>query len=67
MGYAMVLYANAALQGAIAGMQASLSELKTRGFLDESSGKITSFAERQKLVQKPLFDELDRKYSNEIN
>jgi 2-methylisocitrate lyase-like PEP mutase family enzyme len=63
MGFAIVLYANAALQGAIAGMQASLSELKERGFLDESSGKIASFAERQNLVQKPLFDELDRKYS----
>ncbi|HWX38798.1 MAG TPA: isocitrate lyase/PEP mutase family protein [Candidatus Sulfotelmatobacter sp.] len=65
MGYAMVLYANAALQGAIAGMQTALAELKTRGVLDEGSGKIVSFAERQKLVQKPLFDELERKYSTE--
>ena len=64
-GYAVVLYANAALQGAIVGMQAALSELKARGVLDESSGKIASFAERQKLVQKPLFDELERKYSTE--
>jgi 2-methylisocitrate lyase-like PEP mutase family enzyme len=63
MGYAVVLYANAALQGAIAGMQGALSELKARGFLDESGCKIASFAERQKLVQKPLFDELERKYS----
>ena len=63
MGFALVLYANAALQGALAGMQAALSELKARGFLDESSGKIVSFAERQRLVQKPLFDELERKYS----
>src|SRR5258707_6463621 len=63
MGFALVLYANVALQGAIAGMQAALSELKARGSLDESSGKIASFAERQKLVQKPLFDELERKYS----
>jgi 2-methylisocitrate lyase-like PEP mutase family enzyme len=63
MRYALVLYANVALQGAIAGMQAALSELKARGFLDESSGKIASFAERQELVQKPLFDELERKYS----
>jgi 2-methylisocitrate lyase-like PEP mutase family enzyme len=63
MGFAVVLYANAALQGAIVGMQAALSELKARGFLDESGGKIASFAERQRLVQKPLFDELERKYS----
>jgi hypothetical protein len=37
--------------------------LKTRGLLDESGGKIASFAERQRLVQKPLFDDLERKYS----
>lgn len=65
MGYAMVLYANAALQGALAGMQAALGELKARGLLDEKSGKIATFAERQKLVQKPIFDELERKYSTE--
>jgi hypothetical protein len=63
MRFAVVLYANAALQGAIRGMQAALVELKERGLLDESSGKIASFAERQRLVQKPLFDELERKYS----
>lgn len=63
MGYAIVLYANAALQGALAGMQAALLELKTRGILEESSGKIATFAERQRLVQKPLFDDLERKYS----
>ena len=65
MGYAIVLYANAALQGAIAGMQAALGELKTRGLLDEGSGKIATFSERQKLVQKPLFDQLEKKYSTE--
>src|SRR5271169_4673606 len=65
MGFAIVLYANAALQGAIAGMQAALSELKARGFLDESSGKIVTFAERQRLVQKPFFDAMARKYSSE--
>ena len=65
MGFAIVLYANAALQGAIAGMQAALSELKARGVLDESSGKIVTFAERQRLVQKPFFDALARKYSSE--
>ena len=63
MKFAMVLYANAALQGAILGMQAALAELKARGSLDEKSGKIASFAERQRLVQKPLFDDLERKYS----
>lgn len=64
-GYGMVLYANAALQGAIAGMQAALSELKATGMLDETSGKIATFEERQRLVRKPFFDDLERKYSQE--
>jgi 2-methylisocitrate lyase-like PEP mutase family enzyme len=65
MQYGMVLYANVALQGAIAGMQAALIELKTRGVVDESSASVTSFAERQRLVKKPLFDELEHRYSED--
>jgi 2-methylisocitrate lyase-like PEP mutase family enzyme len=61
--YGMVLYANAALQGAIAGMQSALSELKATGMLEETSGKIATFGERQRLVRKPFFDDLERKYS----
>jgi len=51
------------LQGAIAGMQAALEHLKTNGRMDEASGMVASFAERQRLVKKPMFDELDQKYS----
>jgi 2-methylisocitrate lyase-like PEP mutase family enzyme len=65
MGYGLVLYANVALQGAIAGMQAALKQLKTAGRMDTGSEMIASFAERQRLVKKPLFDELGRKYSEE--
>lgn len=63
-GYAIVLYANAALQGAVRGMQAALGALKTNGRLDETP-LVASFKERQRLVQKPLFDALDRKYAAE--
>lgn len=63
MGYGLVLYANVALQGAIAGMQAALRHLKMTGRMDEASGLIASFAERQRLVKKPLFDELGKKYA----
>jgi 2-methylisocitrate lyase-like PEP mutase family enzyme len=44
MGFSLVLYANAALQGAVHGMQSTLSSLKEKGFLDERA--VTSFAER---------------------
>lgn len=65
MGFAIVLYANAALQGAILGMQNALRELKERGRLDEASSTLVGFAERQRLVQKPMCDELERRYSRE--
>jgi 2-methylisocitrate lyase-like PEP mutase family enzyme len=62
MGYGVVLYANAALQGAILGMQNALGELKRNGRIDETSAAVAGFEERQRLVQKPLFDALERKY-----
>jgi len=65
MGYGLVLYANVALQGAIAGMQAALKMLKATGRVDEISTMVASFAERQRLVKKPFFDELERKYAEE--
>ncbi|WP_309084245.1 isocitrate lyase/phosphoenolpyruvate mutase family protein [Chelativorans sp.] len=63
-GFALVLYANVALQGAIHGMQAALGRLMTDGRLDEG-GPVASFKERQRLVQKPLFDELEERYSTD--
>lgn len=63
LGFALVLYANAALQGAILGMQRALGELKQRGRLDEAADLVAGFEERQRLVQKPLFDELSRRYA----
>ena len=35
MGFSLVLYANAALQGAVHGMQSTLATLKEKGVLDE--------------------------------
>jgi 2-methylisocitrate lyase-like PEP mutase family enzyme len=63
MGFSIILYANAALQGAILGTQRALTELKEKGHLDESSTTLASFAERQRLVQKPVSDDLERKYA----
>ena len=65
MGYGLILYANVALQGAIAGMQRALKRLKTAGRIDPGNEMVASFAERQRLVKKPLFDDLESKYSEE--
>jgi 2-methylisocitrate lyase-like PEP mutase family enzyme len=62
MGFAIVLYANAALQGALRGMTVALQHLKTHGQLGEDPALVASFAQRQALVQKPLFDELEGRY-----
>jgi 2-methylisocitrate lyase-like PEP mutase family enzyme len=63
MGFAMILYANAALQASIAGMQKVLGHLKERGSLDGISDELASFEERQRLVGKPRFDDLEIEYS----
>lgn len=63
LGYAMVLYANAALQGAVHGMQRALTALRDEQALLESSGLVTPFAERQRLVGKPAWDALEKRYT----
>ena len=64
LGYGFVLYANAALQGAVAGMQRALTVLRDTRRLDEDPALVAPFAERQRLVGKPLLDELEKKYTN---
>lgn len=66
MGFALVLYANVALQGAVYGMQAALGQLKAKGSLDED-GPVASFLERQRLVDKPAWDALERRYAEDAN
>lgn len=64
MGFALVLYANVALQGAIAGMTAALDALKSGRNVDEASGLVATFKERQRLVKKPYFDKLEETYAD---
>ena len=63
LGYGVVLYANAALQGAVAGMQKALGVLKAQRRIDEDPALVAPFAERQRLVGKPGCDELEKRYS----
>ncbi|HZP77338.1 MAG TPA: isocitrate lyase/PEP mutase family protein [Pseudolabrys sp.] len=63
MGFSLVLYANVALQGAIKGMQAVLTALRERGSVSEGEGLVASFAERQRLIDKPGHDALARRYA----
>jgi len=63
MGFGVVLYANAALQGAIRGMNQALTYLKDHGELPENPDLVATFAERQSLVQKDRFDALEKRYT----
>lgn len=62
LGFGIVLYANAALQGAVMGMQKALAVLRDEKEVLESSGLVTPFAERQRLVGKPEWDALEKRY-----
>ena len=62
LGYGLVLYANAALQGAVAGMQKALTVLRDTRRIDEDPALVAPFAERQRLVCKPDWDALEKRY-----
>ena len=62
LGYGIVLYANAALQGALAGMQKALTVLRETHRIDEDQALVVRFSERQRLVGKPAWDALEKRY-----
>ena len=63
MGFGIVLYANAALQGAVHGMNQALIHLKKTGELKEDPNLVATFAQRQSVVKKEDFDSLEKKFS----
>ena len=63
LGFGFVLYANAPLQGAVAGMQKALTVLRDEKQVTEASGLVTPFAERQRLVGKAEWDALEKRYT----
>jgi 2-methylisocitrate lyase-like PEP mutase family enzyme len=65
MRYGCVLYANAALQGALRGMREALLHLQAEGRMDEDPTLVASFSERQALVGKPMFDALERRFGRD--
>lgn len=62
LGFGFVLYANAALQGAVAGMQKCLTLLRDEHKVDEDPAIVAPFLERQRLVNKDFWDGLEQKY-----
>jgi len=62
MGFSIILYANAAMQGAILGSRTVLASLRDTGALDAAHDRLTPWAERQRLVRKAAYDDLEERY-----
>lgn len=62
--FGIVLYANAALQAAVLGMQRALGRLKDSGSLAELTPELAGWSERQRLVRKPDFDAWESAYAD---
>lgn len=61
--FRMALFANIALQGAIRGMQRALGALRATGSLSAAAADVAGWEERQRIVRKPAFDDLERGYA----
>lgn len=66
MGYKLILYANAALQASVAGMQHVLSGLRRDGSLTGVQDRLAGFAERQRMVRTPEFDAMRQRYEGNV-
>jgi 2-methylisocitrate lyase-like PEP mutase family enzyme len=62
LGFAVVLYANLALQASVRGMQQALGALRNTGQVGDTASLSVDFSERQRLVDKPAWDEMEKKY-----
>ena len=62
-GYAVVLYANAALQASLLAMQQVLAHLRDTGSIAGIESKLMMFAERQRVLDAAKFSELEQRYA----
>jgi 2-methylisocitrate lyase-like PEP mutase family enzyme len=62
-GFSLALYANAALQASVKAIQGILSTLKASGSLIGAEGQMATFAERQRIVGKDVFDVIEKRYA----
>lgn len=61
--FRLAIYANAALQAAARGVQRALGSLLRTGSLEDAKDDLVGWEERQRLVRKPHFDEMERRYA----
>jgi 2-methylisocitrate lyase-like PEP mutase family enzyme len=61
--FAIVLFANVALQAAVRGMQRVLADVRRTGSIADLGDRIAPWTERQRVVRKPEFDVAEERYS----
>jgi len=61
-GYAVICYANAALQASLLAMQEVLRHLHEKGSIEGIESKLMMFAERQKVLDADKYKELEKRY-----
>ena len=66
MGYAGIIYANAALQASMLAMQGVLGHLHEHGSLEGCGEQLVSFARRQELVDFARYAGMERRYGGEL-
>jgi len=64
MGFAGILYANAAMQAAMLAMKSALEHLQTTGSLAGIEDQILGFADRQTFVKYAAWNSLEARYAN---
>lgn len=64
IGYRIALYANATMRGAVLGMRRVLHHLATHGDTTGAGDLMISWNDRQSLVDKPYYDELEKRYAD---
>jgi 2-methylisocitrate lyase-like PEP mutase family enzyme len=64
LGFGGVLYANAALQAALKAVSNVMQALRRNGSLDAVADQLAGFAERQQMVGKAHYDELEQRYQS---
>jgi len=62
-GYAVICYANAALQASMLAMQQVLGHLAKQGSIAGVEDQLMMFAERQKVLDASRYTALEKKYS----
>jgi 2-methylisocitrate lyase-like PEP mutase family enzyme len=65
MGFAGILYANAALQSAMLAMSDTMAHLKQHGTLAGAESRVLHFDDRQRIVDYARWVELERRYTSE--